>query len=190
MNRRSLAATHLAHRWNDACPKPKRAIDMNPRTAGVRSFADFANRIDRPGVDVADLRDNQRTFIQLRHLIRTHLTLFVGRNQFDVVRTEPEHRNRFVNRRVSIGPGDNADSRCAVEAFSNDIPTAASTKLPIPARRIGRKNLQSLSRTRNRPPFPVEGGEARRTVAFANFFETGIDGRHHVVSGVLIPNVA
>src|SRR5438094_2967743 len=83
--------TNFAHGWNHARPKSERAINMHPGTGGVRALADSSDGIDSTRVDIAGLCDNQRTFIKLGHLVRSHSSLIVGLNELDIVGPEAEH---------------------------------------------------------------------------------------------------
>src|SRR5438270_1510750 len=97
---------------------------MDPRSDGVSTFANLANWIDGTRIYVTGLRYNQHSFVQFRHLIRSHSPLVVAANLFNVVRAEAEHRDRFVHGGMSIRSDDNANSGSSVKAFPNDIPPA------------------------------------------------------------------
>src|SRR5262249_36822009 len=121
------ALANLAHRWQDTRPKAECAIDMNPRTRAVRVLANFADWIDGSGIYVAGLGDDQGCFVQFGHLIGSHASLIVHRNELDVFGSESQHRNRLMYGCVRIGAGDNANFWRAVKAVAGNVP-AASTK--------------------------------------------------------------
>src|SRR5207244_9841200 len=116
--------TDFAHGWIRARPKSGRAINMHPGPGRVRALADSSDRIDSARIDVAGLCDNQGTLIKLRNLVRPHSSLIVGRNDFDIVGPEAEHRNGFVDRGVRVGSDDDTDAGRAVEALPGHIPPA------------------------------------------------------------------
>src|SRR4029453_14731199 len=121
------AVASFVHRWQHAPPKAECAVDMNPRTRSVRVFAKCADGIDRSGIYVAGLSDDQRRFVQFRHLISSHASLIVHWNKLDVFRSESEHRNRLVDRCVRIGAGYDKNFRRPVKTLADYVP-AASTK--------------------------------------------------------------
>src|SRR5262249_3389003 len=120
------AVASFSHRWQHARPKTECAVDMNPRARTPSVFANLTNGIDRSGIYVASLGNDQRRFIQFRHLISSHASLIVHWNKLDVFGSESEHRNRFVDRCVRIGAGDDTNFRSAVKTLAGNVPATSA----------------------------------------------------------------
>ena len=107
-------------------PQPERAVHVAPGPVLAREPRDLGHGVDRAGVDLADLSDDDRRAFaggeHSRELGRAHAALIVGRHELHATAAHPEHPQRGEHRRVRLGPDQDANRRRAEQAVGLDVP--------------------------------------------------------------------
>ena len=92
----------------------------------AREPRDRGHCVDRAGVDLADLGDDDRRPLagsqQARELGRAHATLVVGRHELHATAAQPEHPQRGEDRGVRLGANQHANRRGTEQAVGLDVP--------------------------------------------------------------------
>ena len=87
---------------------------------------DRRHRVDRAGIDLSDLRDDDRRPFagpqHARELGGAHAALVVGRHQLHTTAAEPEHPQSGEDRCVRLGANQQANRRGAEQAVGLDVP--------------------------------------------------------------------
>ena len=116
------ASRQVAQRRARGGPEPERAVHVQPRPGGLRGVGDRREVVAGAGVDLADLRaDDRRPVVELERVDR-HPPLVVGRDHLG--RAHSEQPQGPVDGDVTPRANDDAHRRRAVQPVVGDVPAA------------------------------------------------------------------
>ena len=107
-------------------PQPERAVHVTPRIVLTREPRDHRHGVDRAGVDLAYLGDDDGRPLAARQHARelggAHATLVVGRHELHPTAAQPEHPQRGEDRGVRLGANQHTNRRGTEQAVGLDVP--------------------------------------------------------------------
>ena len=109
-------------------PETERTVDVQPRARRFGRVGDLGQRVDRPGVHLADLGADDRRAVAggecRTEAVRVECALRLAYD--DGRRSEPEQAQRAVDGDVTLRADQDADARRARQAVPADVPAGAS----------------------------------------------------------------
>jgi hypothetical protein len=137
----------VAERPRHVRPHAEGAVDVEPRARLLGCVGDRRQRIERAGVDVPELRaDDRRSAAGSERTAKRldlHASLVVRRHRHDARRAHPQEPQRTIDRHVPLLAGEDADPRRAGEPVAPDVPAGVVQHLP--ARRRERGHVRELA---------------------------------------------
>ena len=121
-------------------PEAERPVHVEPRAGALDGVRDRGDVVARAGVDVAELRTDDRRPIARRERrgqqLDPHSPLLVGRNRLDLRAADAEVAQGAIDGDVALLAHEDADARCALEPVACEVP-ACPREDPVPRRRQG-----------------------------------------------------